>query len=441
MTPVTQPIDPESAAALEARGLRLALVDTSDASSFEEWIRADMRGFHGDELSPERVQEFIAGVADRRTTAVLEGTAVVATASSWLTELSIPAKPDGAPTIPAWAISSVTVAPTHRRRGIARALLEAELRTASAAGAALAILTVSESSIYGRFGFAPGAFAASLVVETQRVRWAGPQTAGTVRFIALAEFREQLPALHERVRQHSPGQIDVWGMRWDELVGRVADDKGRAKQLRAVRYCDADGQTAGLALYRVTGGDNDFTKHTLTVEYLSTETPDAYAALWRYLLEVDLVNELRAGLRSVDEPLLWQLDDQRAVRVERQDHLWLRILDVKATLEARGYAADARLVLDITDDLGFAAGRFTVDIAGGSATVTPTDTVPTDTTPTLATPTLAMTVNELSALYLGGVAATTLVAAGRITELTPGAAAHCDTAFRSAQPPWLSVWF
>jgi predicted acetyltransferase len=427
---MTLPIDPTSASALEVRGLRLALVDTADVTAFEAWIRADMRGFHGNELSPERVAEFVAGVADRRTTAVLDEDAVVATASSWLTELTIPSAT--AATIQAWAISSVTVAPTHRRRGIARALLEAELRTASAARAPLAILTVSESSIYGRFGFAPGAFATSLVVESKRVRWTGPEPSGVVRFMTPGECRELLPELHERVRLQSPGQIEVWGMRWDEFMGLVADDsRGRAKQLRAVRYTDAAGQARGLALYRVTGGEEDFTKHTLTVDYLATETPDAYAALWRYLLEVDLVSELRADLRSVDEPLLWQVNDHRAVTVERQDHLWLRILDVEATLEARGYAADARLVLEVTDDLGFAPGRFAVDIAGGVATVTPTD----------AAATLAMTVNELSALYLGGVAATTLVAAGRISELTPGAAADLDAAFRSPRVPWLSVWF
>ena len=54
---------------------------------------------------------------------------------------------------------------------------------------------------------------------------------------------------------------------------------------------------------------------------------------------------------------------------------------------------------------------------------------------------LRMTVNELGALYLGGVTADTLVAAGRITELTPGAAAAADALLRVDRAPWLSVWY
>ena len=56
--------------------------------------------------------------------------APVATIASWIGELTVP----GGRGIPSCAISAVTVAPTHRRRGIARAMLEGELRTAAAAG-------------------------------------------------------------------------------------------------------------------------------------------------------------------------------------------------------------------------------------------------------------------------------------------------------------------
>ena len=54
-----------------------------------------------------------------------------------------------------WAISMVTVAATHRRRGIARGLLEGELRAAASAGVPMAGLTVTEATIYGRYGFGP----------------------------------------------------------------------------------------------------------------------------------------------------------------------------------------------------------------------------------------------------------------------------------------------
>ena len=426
------PIDPVSAAALASHDLRLGLVNTADPAAFTAWLRADHRGFHLAEANDEIIAASLTGLAYRRTTGVWDESArdaasPVATVNSWTTGMTVP----GGGRIDAWAISSVTVAPTHRRKGIARALLEAELRTAAALGIPLATLTVSESTIYGRFGFAPAAFANELTIDARRAAWTGPAAPGRLHFLTAAEFRAELPALHERVRATGVGQIDAWDLRWDGLAGLVTEDKERAKSLRAVRYDDLDGTLRGLVLYRVGGGEPDYAAHTLTVEYLASETDDAYAALWRYLLEVDLVSTVKAYDRPVDEPLVWQVADMRAVKQAPYDHVWTRILDVPAALSARSYAAALDVVIEIADDLGFAAGRYAVSVIDGQATVTLTD-APAD---------LAMRINELSALYLGGVSAAALTSAERITELRPGAVAAVDLAFQTGRAPWMSFWF
>ncbi|MCU1410248.1 MAG: family N-acetyltransferase [Rhodoglobus sp.] len=426
------PIDAVSAAALASHDLRLGLVDTADAAAFTAWLRADHRGFHLAEAGDEIIAASLTGLAYRRTTGVWDESArdaasPVATVNSWTAGMTVP----GGSRIEAWAISSVTVAPTHRRKGIARALLEAELRTAAALGIPLATLTVSESTIYGRFGFAPAAFANELTIDTRRAAWTGPASPGRLHFLTAAEFRAELPALHERIRATGVGQLDAWDLRWDALAGLITEDKERAKNLRAIRYDDADGALRGLALYRVSGGDPDFAAHTLTVEYLASETDDAYAALWRYLLEVDLVSMVKAFDRPVDEPLVWQVADMRAVKQAPYDHVWTRILDVPRALSARSYAAPLETVIEVSDDLDFTAGRYSLSIADGAAVIERTD-APAD---------LALRINELSALHLGGVSAAALTAAGRITELRAGAAAALELAFRTSRAPWLSFWF
>src|SRR5690606_5497601 len=145
------------------------------------------------------------GLAYRRTTGVWDDgddpVAPVGTVSSWPAALTVP----GGRTVQAWAISSVSVAPTHRRRGVARAMLEAELRTASALGLPLAMLTVSESTIYGRFGFAPAAMTANLLIDTRRAKWAGRLPGGRLRFVSREEARELLPELSERSRRTGVG--------------------------------------------------------------------------------------------------------------------------------------------------------------------------------------------------------------------------------------------
>ena len=440
----TAPPDPTSLARLAERGLRYAQVDTSDAAAFGAWFQAANRGFLQPTRGDEQLTRTREGIGYRRTTGVYDDALAVqadwpiATVNSWPAQLTLPGSTIGQPrTLPSWAISLVTVAPTHRRRGVARDLLEGELRTAAALGVPMAMLTVSESTIYGRFGFAAAAFATDWTIDTRRVRWSGPvpgTSGGRVEYVSVAQYRDELPALHDRLRLASPGEIDVWPLRWDQLVGADAPDSDRTKSLRAARYVDDGGHTLGLVLFRLTGGDDDFTQHSVTVERLDAETADADLALWRFLLEHDLTIELRAHLRRPEEPMRWLLGDFRAAHVDVWEHQYLRVLDVAAAYEARGYLAPGSVVFDVSDALGFASGTWRLD-AGAKPTVTKLDAIPD------ATPALRMTVNELSALYLGGVSAVTLAAAGRITELTPGAAAAADSLLRVERAPWLSVWY
>src|SRR6202012_2474254 len=63
-------------------------------------------------------------------------------------------------TVPGGEVSSdalmmVTVAATHKRRGILTTMLTASLDEAHARGDAVAILHSAEWPIYGRFGYAP----------------------------------------------------------------------------------------------------------------------------------------------------------------------------------------------------------------------------------------------------------------------------------------------
>jgi predicted acetyltransferase len=164
------------------------------------------------------------------------------------------------------------------------------------------------------------------------------------------------------------------------------------------------------------------------------------------VLELDLIAEVRAPLRSIDEPFVWQVSDALAARkTSERDHLWTRILDPKTALEGRRYGAPGRILLEVADSLGFTAGRWLLDIAADGSASLAREEQTTDDGGTAArrdlTASVSLRVNELSALYLGGVSAVTLARAGRITELTPGSAAALDRSFRSTTAPWLSIWF
>lgn len=439
------PVDEESRLRLADGGLDYRRVAV-DGDDYAAWLQSAARGFQDGERSPEQVAASRERSGYRRVTGVYDpqapmAEAPVATIASWIAELSVP----GGAVIPSCAISSVTVAPTHRRRGVARAMLEGELRATRDAGVPVAMLTVSESPLYGRYGFAPAAVAAAWKIESKRAAWIGPRPDGRVDFIPRDRVRQLMPVLHERIRHRTAGEIDIAASFWDLFAGTNPAAE-RTGEKRAIQYTDASGEVRGAAVYAVRENEADFTKGTVSVHYLVAETDDAYAALWRFLLELDLVAEVDAENLAVDERLLWMIADQRAAKITVRDHQYVRILDVVAALETRRFGASGRLVLDVSDPLGIAAGRYLLETAAdGTGRVRRLDDGE-----QVDAVLLTLGIAELSATYLGGVSVATLAAAGRVTvhDAAGGAASTSSEAVATASrvlgwhtAPRLSIWY
>ncbi|GAA3766935.1 GNAT family N-acetyltransferase [Microbacterium kribbense] len=426
------PADSAAVAALAAQGLQLRVVPNT-RPVFDQWLQATARGFLDSERSEANIAAADEASGDRRLIGVYDpGTELadqpVGTFASWVTDLSVP----GGQSVPAVAISAVTAAPTHRRRGIARAMMEGELRLAAAVGVPMAALTVSESTIYGRYGFAPAVDAAEWVLDTNRATWAGPIAPGRVDFIARERARALLPGLHERIRLSRPGEISVPDRHWDRMTGQNPDAE-KAGNTRAVAYRDAAGEVTGVALYTAKENLDDFTKSPARITTLVAANPEAYAGLWRFFVELPLIGTVRAGELSVDEPLAWMISDRRAATVTIRDHHYLRILDVPAALSARRYAGAGTLVLDVTDPLGISGGRFVLVVAAdGTGAVTTGGDIP------AGAPVVALGTTELSAAYLGAVSLQTLADAGRV-HTTDAAAATRLLAWPVR--PQLSFWY
>ena len=241
---------------LDGRGLGVRRVDDALRTETDPWLEAVSRGFLGGERTDVQRDAFFAHTAYRRKIGVFDDTAPqpdvpVATFASWAAELTLPGG-----TVPACAISSVTVAPTHRRRGILRSVMTGELRTAVERGLPVAILTVSESTIYGRFGFAPAALAAQWTIDARRARWVGPEAPGRIDFVTRAQGRDIAAALHERVRTQTPGEIEMPGGHWERFFG-TRPDAEKAEELRVVQYRSVAGEVDGVALYKVTENEHD----------------------------------------------------------------------------------------------------------------------------------------------------------------------------------------
>jgi predicted acetyltransferase len=354
------------------------------------------------------------------------------TARAFATELTVP----GGATIPAAAVSSVGVLPTHRRQGHLTRLMHDQLADVVERREPVAYLVAAEYPIYGRFGYGPAVEACVVDLDTVGTGgWRRPP-AGRTELVDGETLAPLLIELYDRARLRSPGHITWDKNRWEVVAGARPWPDGedeRRRRARRVVWRDADGLVQGAAIYDVDERwEHNRPRNVLTASLLVAATDEAQRELVRYLASVDWVRTVRLWLRPVDDPVsLWVDDGRAALTSDHSDHTWLRILDVPTTLEARRYAHEGRLVLELTDPLGYAAGRFALEAGPDGATCRPT----TDEADVVAP------VTALGAAYLGGFTWTRLHAAGWLDENRPGGVARATALFATGRAPHCPMTF
>lgn len=329
-------------------------------------------------------------------------------------------------------VTSTGVLPTHRRRGLLRALMTAMLRDCRDRGEPLAGLGASEGGIYSRYGFSPATFQVRWELERSAARFLGASPAvDGLELVSADTARAAWPNLHERARRLRVGEVSVRPGAWDNLSGAA---RGTDGPLRFLAHHGADGQVDGLAHFRTPWSADQHYAGTVQVDAFEAVTGTAYGALWRLLSDLDLTRRVVVAGRPTDEPLRWMLTDPRALRITRSaDNLWLRLVDVGAALQARTYPTPGNLVLDVTDELLTEnQGRWRLDAepTGALCRLEPG-----------ATPDLTLGVDALASLYLGGVSPATLAAAGRITVRRPAALGTLTRLFAQDPAPYNAAGF
>jgi predicted acetyltransferase len=361
---------------------------------------------------------------------------LVANAAISSMDMTLPASPGSeAPVIPFAGVTAVGVHPTHRRRGLLRQLMACLLADARARGEAFAGLIATESVIYGRFGFGHATSAADMCIDSREASMLHAAPRPDIRLVDADEAGKVLPELFDRQRRVRAGEPNRKALYWEE---RLTDRPQRRQGANALFHAVCD---EGYVSYRVHEGDilrGD--RYRLVVEELRGLTPELEASLWQFVFDIDLVGEVRARRRPVDDPLRWRLADSRRLRVtDMVDWLYVRILDVPAAFEARGYRRDGRLILDVLpplDDLegqaDGATGSWVLEAGPDGASCRPAGGQAAD---------LRLRVTDLGAVYLGGFPASLLAAAGRIEELRPGSLDLADGLLATSPAPFTGTTF
>lgn len=390
------------------------------------FVRVDSVGF-GFIPEPDRADGWATHDFDR-TLAAFDGDDLVGASRNYSLEVT----PPGAAPIPAAGLSWVSVLPTHRRRGVLRAMMSGLLDDAAARNEPVAILTASEGGIYSRFGFGVATRALEVELDRGRVQFRDAPPAGRLRLVDRSEAEVVAMDLFEQVRRTRTGAVarpkPWWG---DEFF----DPRPRPRGIPYAVVFESDRGIDGLASYWVRRDPANQEAGTVDVFDVIPATDEAGRALWQFLCGIDLTTTIHSDNVPLDTPLPWMLVSPRAMQVTGvADWLWLRVLDAPRALEARGYAVEGRLVLELRDDLrpdGGAAGRFTLDAGPDGASAARTD----------ASPDLVLRVDDFGGAYLGDTRFGVLAQTGRVEEHTDGAVARADAMFAADRAPFAWTHF
>jgi predicted acetyltransferase len=366
----------------------------------------------------ERIGRFLQVHELERMHAAFDGGEIVGGAGAYTYNFTVPGG-----SLPCAGVTVVGVTPTHRRRGVLRAMMAAQLADVHERGEPIAALWASEETIYGRFGYGIASWAGEISIPRVWSAFAQPlERRGQVRFVEQDEAAQLFPPLWEALRRKRPGvtsRSDPW---WTLRVLRIPDEE-KANPRRFV-VLDLDGSPQAYAIFRrEQSWEGGVSTAKLEVQEAIGATPQATAEIWRFVLDVDWTETIRASLLPPDHPLFLLLANPRRARYRMGDALWVRVVDVGAALSGRAYAGDGAVVLDLRDPVcPWNEGRWLVENGEAKRTDAEAD--------------IALDASALGSAYLGAVSFAELRSALRLEELKKGAVERADALFGWRPLPW-----
>jgi predicted acetyltransferase len=397
------------------------------AGEFESYIRAVERAF-GEFIRPEDVANERKVFELDRSLAAFDGDRIVGTTGAFSLLVTAPGGP-----LPMAGVTAVAVQPSHRRRGLLTMLMRRQMDDVRERGEAIAGLWASEGAIYQRFGYGLASFVGRFDIDKDRTAFARPMSwPGSISLIDRDQAMAVFPQVYQGVVDQYPGMIARSPAKWQHAYADLEHWRDGASPLFFVLYESPFGPE-GYVAYRVKlDWPQGIPRNELRVRELMATTTEAYAALWRFCFEMDLVGKIEGWGRPSDEPLLHMLAHPRALRFALGDGLWLRLVDVPAALAARRYAAEGTLTIEVRDSFcPWNEGRHELQAGPDGAQCRPgrgeADVI--------------VDASDLGATFLGGVPFRSLHRAGRVVEVTPGALERADAMFGWDPPPWCADLF
>lgn len=315
--------------------------------------------------------------------------------------------------------AAVAVAPEHRQRGAARHMLTSALQELRAGGVPLAALYPSSQAVYRAIGFEQ---AGSRCLYELPLTQIGLKERGVSIHRAPTSDPTPFEAIYREVAAQENGRLERTPGLWERLL---VNPFGHPQYAYVVK--EEENPIGYVIYYLDDAGPGAPTQ--LFIRDWCALTAAAARRLWT------LIADHRSTVASVnwfgssDDAMLAHVAECKPTRMSLERWM-LRVLDVTAALESRGYpAVDAELHLDVSDPLIVEnTGRFVLRVREGAPTVERGGRGD-----------VRCDIRGLAPLYTGMFGAPELVRLGWIS----GTAEALGAATRlfSGSPPWMPEYF
>jgi predicted acetyltransferase len=394
----------------------------------DDFFAAILRGFH-DEYVADRWEPHRKVFEPERSFGFQVDGRWISTCGAYSRKLTVPGG-----SVPAAAVTVVTVQPSYRRRGLLTEMMKHQLNDVQERGEEpVALLWASESAIYGRYGYGQASPQVRLSGKTKATAFRRDVDLGSGS-VGEVERDEAIPIikrLHLALLPQRVGALDRnddwWVVRWHD----PEPWRHGASAYRFALHYDRRGRPDGYVAFRVKNEWSDSGAEVI-VEEIDAASPEARAGLWRFVLDLDLVRSFTRQGAPMDESVRYVVADLRSVKAEEQDGTYARLVDVPRALEARRYLTTLDVIIRVEDPLlthNNASIRLEAGPDGASVSRS------------RRKPDLIINVRDLSAIYLGGTPLIALARAGLVSERIEGAAAAMSAAFAWTQPPFCPDFF
>lgn len=331
----------------------------------------------------------------------------------------------GGRAVPCGGVASVAILPSHRRRGIASALLQRAVADMRERGENLSMLYPMAFAPYRNAGWEVGGVWLQREVPTRALATL-PRPDHPHDIVPVTEDHlEAMTELHDEASRRHAGNLRR-GARMTQRFLAPDEDTADYVVLRGRRV-------VGYVTYGHEPTDEPGASYRLRVHELVGVDRDAELAAWHVVASSSSAAFTTRFVSRPDEPLLLWLPEGSDLRAVPFEHPWMsRLVDAPQAVAGRGFRPDQTAVvhLRLRDPLvPDNDGAFVLDVDRGEAALTPG-----------GAGTVELDIGAFASLYTGWASAWTLAHAGR---LTGGHARDLDalTDLFSGPLPWSRNYF